>query len=305
MAFQYEKEKAIAVAIEAGDIIKQAFTSRQLSFAPINFKEDNEADLVTKTDQYVEAFVFTKLRESFPNHNFIGEESEAAKENKSKSVDAPTWVVDPIDGTTNFVHGLPFVCISLALMIDGEPVVGVVYNPILNELYYAVKNEGSYFNDVRLPLVNPVPNFPTTLASCLLATEYGSDRSTKVLKSKLDTISKVICSPTRGIRSLGSAALQCCFVAKGVFDAYWEAGVHIWDIAAGALIVREAGGVFVGFGNGENNENVVKEKVNYCSRRFLAVRPMKGDDFEKDKAVKLLRPLFEDVPLEMDGPFGF
>ncbi|KAJ3223560.1 hypothetical protein HK099_000981 [Clydaea vesicula] len=241
MAFQYEKEKAIAVAIEAGDIIKQAFTSRQLSFAPINFKEDNEADLVTKTDQYVEAFVFTKLRESFPNHNFIGEESEAAKENKSKSVDAPTWVVDPIDGTTNFVH----------------------------------------------------------------ATEYGSDRSTKVLKSKLDTISKVICSPTRGIRSLGSAALQCCFVAKGVFDAYWEAGVHIWDIAAGALIVREAGGVFVGFGNGENNENVVKEKVNYCSRRFLAVRPMKGDDFEKDKAVKLLRPLFEDVPLEMDGPFGF
>jgi len=176
--------------------------------------------------------IFKKLRASFPNDQFIGEESTHAEESSGIIVpinsQARTWVVDPIDGTTNFVHGLPFVCVSIALFENDEPVVGVVFNPIMGEMYHAVKSHGAFFNDVRLPF-HAVP-FPETLAECLVSCEYGSDMSEGVVGIKFETVKNVVKAPVRGVRSLGSAALELCHVAKGVFDVFWEGGIHIWDV---------------------------------------------------------------------------
>ncbi|KAI9327423.1 hypothetical protein DFJ73DRAFT_612113, partial [Zopfochytrium polystomum] len=196
-----------------------------------------------RPDRAVEQLVFTRLRALFPDHAFVGEESYDASEKKPLS-DQPTWVVDPVDGTTNFVHGLPFVAVSIALLVEKEPIVGVVYNPILDELYHAGESLGAYLNGTRLPLHQVAPTVPApTLATSLLATEYGYERDAPRVDAKVGAVrSLLVNAKARSIRSLGSAALEACLVARGTFDAWWEAGVHMWDVAAAAIIVREAGG---------------------------------------------------------------
>jgi fructose-1,6-bisphosphatase/inositol monophosphatase family enzyme len=163
----------------------------------------------------------------FPTYKFVGEEGVAAEDDPSASTltDAKTWVVDPVDGTTNFVHGFPFVAVSIALLQNKKPIIGVVYNPILDELFSALESHGAHLNSQYLPLLPPTPL--ESLEASLLATEYGYERDGK-LDRKLETISSALKSPARGIRSLGSAALEACYVARGCLDAYWEAGVHMW-----------------------------------------------------------------------------
>ncbi|KAI9015083.1 hypothetical protein BC832DRAFT_524984, partial [Gaertneriomyces semiglobifer] len=201
------------------------------------------ADLVTQTDTKVEALIFSTLRQKYPSHKFVGEESVSASEDKKTGIaddDVPTWVIDPVDGTTNFVHGFPFVAVCIALVLNRVPIVGVVYNPILDEMFHAVRGQGAKLNDTPLPLPPTLP-LPS-LATALVATEYGSDRQPSILTPKFNALHKVVASPVRGVRSMGSAALTMCYVAKGVLDAYWEAGVHAWDVAASTVILREAGG---------------------------------------------------------------
>ncbi|KAJ1563582.1 hypothetical protein HK405_001522, partial [Cladochytrium tenue] len=156
--------------------------------------------------------------------------------------------------TTNFVHGVPFVAVSLGLLHRREPVVGVVYNPILDELYHARSGGGAFLHGYgRLPLAvatssagggsGSVPR----LATSLVATEYGYERDEARLSAKLGAAGEVLRASVRGVRSLGSAALTMCYVARGSLDAYWEAGVHAWDVAGAAAVLREAGGVAVNF----------------------------------------------------------
>ncbi|CAF1390979.1 unnamed protein product [Adineta steineri] len=192
------------------------------------------ADLVTEYDQRVEEILIKNLQEKFPTHKFIGEESTAAGV-KADFGNDPTWIIDPIDGTTNFVHGFPFVAISIALAINKEVVIGVIYNPVLDRLYSAVRGKGAFKNGRPIKCSGQ-----TDLALSQVAGEYGSSREPDIITAKCQNL-RVIIEKVHSIRAVGSAAMNLCMVAEGSCDAYFEYGIHIWDYAAGDLIAREAG----------------------------------------------------------------
>ena len=196
----------------------------------------------------------------------------------NKLTDTPTFIVDPIDGTTNFFHGHPYVCVSLGLAVDKKPVVGVIYNPFTKALYTGIKGKGSYLTDAshdhsRLPLKDPEPM--QDLSHCLLAVEWGSDRDGNDYDVKVKTFRKLCASKesggamAHGIRSLGSAELNLCGVASGHLDFYWESGCWAWDVCAGWLILEEAGGRMVGAHKGDWEPMLDQ-------RRYMAVRAGQG-----------------------------
>ncbi|KAJ3045086.1 Inositol monophosphatase 2 [Rhizophlyctis rosea] len=297
MAHEKELQTAIAVAREAGAVIRKAFTDRGKG-ATVDFKKENAADLVTATDRAVEALVFSKLRAVFPEHQFIGEEavSETA-DAKTQLTDAPTWVVDPVDGTTNFVHGFPFVAVSIGFLINKVPIVGVVYNPILDELFHASAGQGAFMNDQSLPLATPSP-LPS-LAMALVATEYGSDRQDAILGPKVRALHKIVAEPVRGVRSLGSAALNMCYVARGAMDVYWEAGVHLWDVAGATIVVREAGGAVVNWRQGEGAD-LKSEPYDALAREVLCIRATANGTEEMASIVSVIRKHLEPVSYPRD-----
>ncbi|KAG0166534.1 hypothetical protein DFQ28_007396 [Apophysomyces sp. BC1034] len=266
---------AIALAKEAGAIVKSAVETRMSgSGTNILMKCDNPSDLVTETDQAVEQFIKTRLTETYPEHRFIGEETMSSGA-KTEFTDEPTWIVDPIDGTTNFIHGFPFVAVSIGLTIDKQPALGVVYNPLLNELYSAARGLGAYLNEsTRLPLFQPVPPLKD-LSQCLIATEAGSDRSATVLSKKIEAMHAILrkkgsdhrAAEAHSIRATGSAALNMCCVAKGVIDVYWEIGCWEWDVTAAIVITQESGGLVLTGGNQPD-----KNPVNIFGRKYLAIR---------------------------------
>ncbi|ESN93519.1 hypothetical protein HELRODRAFT_88652, partial [Helobdella robusta] len=200
--------------------------------------KENFADLVTETDQAVEKLVINHLKSKFQNHCFIGEESASAEKGQHIILtDAPTWIIDPIDGTTNFVHKFPFCCISLALMVNKVIEFGIVYNSVTNEIFSAKRGQGAFLNGNKIS-VSQVKE----LKDALVCAEIGSSRDDATLTVKFDNMKKII-EKAHGIRCQGSAALNMCYVACGRADAYFEFGPHIWDFAAGEIIVKEAGGV--------------------------------------------------------------
>ncbi|KAI8822434.1 inositol monophosphatase 1-like protein [Fimicolochytrium jonesii] len=262
---------ALSIARTAGATIHTAFHNR--TSLHIDLKNANDADLVTQVDRNVEAAIFSHLRAQFPSHRFVGEEGTAAAGDAHTGLgdhaedDTPTWVVDPVDGTTNFVHGFPFVAVSIALVVRGIPVVGVVHNPVMNETFHAVIGQGAFLNDVPIP--TPPLRPLASLASALIATEYGSDRGEEILGPKVHALHDIVSSPARGVRSLGSAALTMCYVARGALDAYWEAGVHAWDVAAAAVILTEAGGLVANWKDVNAGGAV---KYDLCARNVVCVR---------------------------------
>ncbi|XP_074644877.1 inositol monophosphatase 1-like isoform X1 [Tubulanus polymorphus] len=262
---------AQGVALEAGEIIKEAFYKEKEICTKECF-----ADLVTETDQRVEKTVISIIKEQFPTHSFIGEESIASGE-RCKLTDNPTWIIDPIDGTTNFVHKFPYVCISIALLVDKQPVVAVVYNPILNEMYTAQPGKGAFLNYKPIHVSKA-----SDLKSCSVLSEYGGNREEELLSIKVNNIHNVVRS-CQGIRSVGSAALSMCLVAQGSADAYFEHGIHCWDIAAGMLIAKEAGGVVVDTEGGE---------FDLMSRRLVCAN--------NQKIAEEIVSLIEDVPFQRD-----
>ncbi|XP_066288604.1 inositol monophosphatase 1-like isoform X1 [Branchiostoma lanceolatum] len=225
---------AVEVAREAGEEIRRAFSSEKR----IETKSC-AVDLVTETDQKVEKMIISTLREKFPTHSFIGEESAAAGE-KVELTDNPTWIIDPVDGTTNFVHGFPFVAVSIALSVNKEVVVGVVYNAILDQMFTGQIGKGAFMNGKPIHVSGQ-----EDLSQSLLISEFGSSRD----KEKMDLVFSNLGSflneknSAHGVRSMGSAALNMSHVACGGGDAYFEFGIHCWDVAAGYLVVKEAGGV--------------------------------------------------------------
>lgn len=197
-----------------------------------------DVDLVTEWDQKVEKLLIGGISSKYPDHRFIGEESTASGE-KVELTDAPTWIIDPIDGTMNFVHGLPHTCVSVALLINKIAEIGIVYNPILEQLFTARKGQGAFLNGAPIHVSNE-----KELHKALVMMEMGTSRNPEKLKIVLKNITLLI-THVHGIRSLGSAALNMCMVALGGADVSFEFGIHAWDIAAGDLIVREAGGVSI------------------------------------------------------------
>ncbi|KAG5320879.1 IMPA1 monophosphatase, partial [Acromyrmex heyeri] len=197
-----------------------------------------DVDLVTEWDRKVEKLLIDGISSRYPDHRFIGEESTSS-EQKIELTNAPTWIIDPIDGTMNFVHGLPYICISVALLINKITEIGIVYNPILEQLFTARKGQGAFLNGAPIHVSNE-----KELRKALVMLETGTSRDPEKLKIVLQNITLLI-SHVHGIRSFGAAALNMCMVALGGVDVSFEFGIHAWDVAAGDLIVREAGGVSI------------------------------------------------------------
>ena len=190
-------------------------------------------DLVTETDKGVEAFLFGEIKKKYPSHQTIGEESSDVKK---PFTDAPTWIIDPVDGTMNFVHTFPFCCVSIGVTVNKEAVIGIVYSPFLDKLFTAKKGSGATCNG------KPIHVRPCIgLKEALIVAELGSGREPDRINAVNKNLKSVMWS-CHGMRGLGSAALNICYVASGYADAYWEFGLHIWDMVAAGLILQEAGG---------------------------------------------------------------
>ncbi|KAF2107858.1 hypothetical protein BDV96DRAFT_288515 [Lophiotrema nucula] len=257
----------ISIARKAGETITAAHPT-----AGATGNKKNSVDLVTETDQAVEKLVSTSLREKYPDFAFMGEETYKPGD---RLTSAPTFICDPIDGTTNFVHTYPYVSISLGFSLNLVPTIGVVYNPFTSTLYSAIKGHGAYKNlDQTLPLSAP-SKFETGVSGCLVAVEWGSDRSGNDFAVKSKTFSRLAATKengggmVHGLRSFGSAALNLCGVAEGGLDIYWEAGCWAWDVCAGWVILEEAGGMMV-----DANPGNWEPRVD--GRRYFAIRPGEG-----------------------------
>ena len=258
MSLNYEEilSKIKPLILEAGSKVKQAFISREIIDSSTEEKDANPTDLVTQVDKSVEQFLFSSLRNLYPTFDLIGEETVSSSESKKVNLtDKPTWVIDPVDGTTNFVHGFPFVCICVGLCVNKKPVLGVVYNPIYDEFYWGIEGKGSYLNDKKLPLIKNTPI--KSIQKSLFITEYGYFLGKEKLDIKVGNAKSVLSIPAHGVRSLGSCAMDMCQIAKGGADFYFEIGIHTWDVAAATVIIRESGGAVVGYKRPEGLDDKV------------------------------------------------
>lgn len=219
---------AIAVAHEAGTIVREAFP--QTALTQVDFK--GAVNPVTETDIASENLIIARLHAAFPDHRFYAEESGG---DDWRASGPPIWLIDPLDGTVNFAHGFPYVGISLALLVDGRPVVGVIHDPLRSETFAASAGGGATLNDrpIRVSTTQP-------LAKALLATGFPYDRRTAPDNNtaRLDYFLR----RSQGVRRAGAAVLDLSYVACGRLDGFWEIRLNPWDVAAGILIVREAGG---------------------------------------------------------------
>jgi myo-inositol-1(or 4)-monophosphatase len=218
---------AIEAVIHAGAV--------QMAHFGREFRIDKKGaiDLVTEIDVEVERQFRALVAERFPDHVVLGEEFGAGS--GPEAAGRYTWVFDPIDGTTNYAHGLPIFCSSLALEIDGEAVVGAVYDPTRRELFTAERGRGAWLNGVPLRVSRA-----ETLIDSLLCTGFHYEIH-KNRRELMELFSELL-GHARAVRRLGSAAVDLCYVAAARFDGFWERQLHPWDVAAGALIVAEAGG---------------------------------------------------------------
>lgn len=227
----------LKVAIEAAHLGGDALKKYWGKLNQISHK-NSSIDLVTEADNASEEAVLAHLNKNFPSHSILSEEI-GRKDSHSKDF---LWVVDPLDGTTNYTHQFPFVAISIALCTPDEIALGVVYNPILNELFYASKGEGATLNHQTIK-VSPIKD----LNKSLLASGFPYDR-----RENADNNYAEFCRlthVTQGVRRAGAAALDLAYVAAGRLDGYWERGIKPWDIAAGMILVQEAGGKISNYEN--------------------------------------------------------
>ena len=223
--------------------------------------EKARQDYASEVDTLAETEIIRELRRAFPDYAILAEESGAMGKGRF------TFVIDPLDGTSNFLRGLPHWCVSIGLLENGEPVHGVIYDPLRNEIFTASRGAGAFLNDRRLRVATR-----TGLDGAMLITGFPPRERTR-LAPQLDTIGKLL-GDAEDIRRTGSAALDLAYVACGRADAYFEAGVKPWDIAAGVLLVREAGGRctdFRGGGNSFNNGQIVAGNVKVCDALQKAI----------------------------------
>jgi len=201
----------------------------------VQLKAGAVTNLVTNVDEEIENYVKRSIRREFPDDSILAEESPLENEAASRR-----WVIDPIDGTTNFAHGLPLFCISIGLEIEGEVQLGGVYDPCGKELFFARKGKGATLNGRKICV-----SAANRLERALLATGFPYDVHTRPERS-LPYFNGLI-QKAQGVRRLGSAALDICYVAMGRFDGFFEVHLNPWDTAAGVLILREAGGKVTNF----------------------------------------------------------
>ena len=227
---------AVRAARAAGTVISRA--TDHVADLTIESKQRN--DFVSEVDRQAEHTIIDILKRAYPDHQFLGEESGDSGQPDS----AYLWIIDPLDGTTNFLHSLPHYSVSIALEYQGRIELGVIYNPSNQELYTAERGGGAFLNNRRIRVAGL-----RNLEGALLGTGFPF-RPEQDLDTYLKTF-RALHGPLSGIRRAGSAALDLAYVAAGRMDGYWEFGLKPWDIAAGVLMVREAGGVVVDFSGKE------------------------------------------------------
>ncbi len=218
------KSFAVDLACQAGALLKKKLSRTH----KIHYK--GKINLVTEADKMSEALIMKSIKKTFPDHGILSEESPAVSGSGKMR-----WIIDPLDGTTNYAHGYPVFCVSIALEVDGEVSLGVIYDPMREELFSATRGKGAYLNGRKLT-VSSVKN----ISRSLLATGFPYDiRESK--ENNLDYFN-VMAVNVQAIRRAGAAALDLAYLAAGRFDGFWELKLKPWDTAAGCLMVEESGG---------------------------------------------------------------
>jgi|MDTC01.2.fsa_nt_gb myo-inositol-1(or 4)-monophosphatase len=228
-------DRALAVARRVARQAGRLLHSREKDRREISFK-GGKGNLVTEMDHASEELILSALRRSFPDHEIVAEESGCHKGKGGR------WYVDPLDGTTNYAHGLPIYSVSIAFEYRGRLEAGVIYHPSLDDLWWAQRGKGAFRNRTRLKVSST-----TTLGESLVCTGFPYAMKPKLhnLKYFGDFMRK-----TRAVRRLGSAALDLCWTSAGVYDGFWEMGLSPWDVAAGILLCQEAGATISDFEGG-------------------------------------------------------
>jgi myo-inositol-1(or 4)-monophosphatase len=218
-------EFAAGLAREAGMLLKHRINEEHV----IDYK--GEINIVTEADKMSEALLISRIHQKYPQHDILTEESEGLDRGSEFR-----WIIDPLDGTTNYAHGYPVFCVSIALEKNGAIGLGVIYNPMLDELFFSVSGQGAFLNDKKISVSKT-----TDMSKSLLATGFPYD----IRESENNNINYFngMARKAQAIRRAGSAALDMAYVAMGRFDGFWELKLMPWDTAAGALLISEAGGV--------------------------------------------------------------
>lgn len=225
---------AVSAAKEAGLFLKKNLHKRH----SVHYK--GEINIVTDEDRKSEEMILGRISREFPGHDILSEESDARESGAEFR-----WIVDPLDGTTNYAHGFPVFCVSMALQRSGETVIGCIYNPMLDEMFTARAGSGAFLNGERIR-VSPVADFSKSFLATGFPYDLRTDRNNNI------NYFVALAKKTLAVRRAGSAALDLAYTAAGRFDGFWELKLHPWDTAAATLLVREAGGTVTDISGGEH-----------------------------------------------------
>lgn len=241
------KSTLLTAISKSGKLLKTSIHKRG------KIEKKTELSLVTETDKKAEKIILRTIQGAFPNHAILTEESPPMGKSTSR------WIIDPLDGTTNFAHTFPVACVSIAYEEHGELIMGGVFDPFRDELYFAERGKGAFRNRRKIH-VSRTP----WLSECLLATGFPYDRRERM--NEYITLFRSFLMKVQDLRRAGAAALDLCYVASGRFDGYWEANLQPWDKAAGMLIVQEAGGRVSNF---KGKPLTVDDYQNVASNGFI------------------------------------
>jgi myo-inositol-1(or 4)-monophosphatase len=269
---------AVKAARRAGSVINRG--ARDIDLLTITSK--GPKDFVSEVDREAERTIVETLLATYPDHAILAEEGTA----KGDNADAENvWIIDPLDGTTNFLHGFPQYCVSIALAQRGQVTQGVVYDPVRNDLFTATRGRGAFLNDRRIRVSRR-----QHLRDCLIGTGFPFRDG-----SYLDTylrMMKTMIEQTAGLRRPGAAALDLAYVAAGFYDGFWEVGLNAWDVAAGSLLIQEAGGLIgdlAGDGDFLHGGQVIAATPKIFAQMVTALSPFRAEML-RERATKPISP---------------
>jgi len=269
---------AVKAARRAGNVINRG--ARDIDLLTITSK--GPKDFVSEVDREAERMIVETLLGSYPDHAILAEEGTA----KGDNADAENvWIIDPLDGTTNFLHGFPQYCVSIALAQRGVVTQGVIYDPVRNDLFTATRGRGAFLNDRRIRVSRR-----QHLRDCLIGTGFPFRDG-----SYLDTylrMMKTMIEQTAGLRRPGAAALDLAYVAAGFYDGFWEVGLNAWDVAAGSLLIQEAGGLIgdlAGDGDFLHGGQVIAATPKVFAQMVTALSPFRAEML-RERAPKPVDP---------------
>ena len=269
---------AVKAARRAGNLINRS--ARDLDLLTVTAK--GPKDFVSEVDRAAEATIVKTLLDAYPDHAILAEEGTA----KGANADAENlWIIDPLDGTTNFLHGFPQYCVSIALQHRGQITQGVIYDPVRNDLFTATRGRGAFLNDRRMRVSRR-----DHLRDCLIGTGFPF-RDGSYLDTYLQMM-KTMIEQTAGLRRPGAAALDLAYVAAGFYDGFFEVGLNAWDVAAGSLLVQEAGGLIgdmAGDGDFLHGGQVIAANAKVFSQMVSALAPFR-DHLTRPRAPRVARP---------------